>query len=160
MALSKNLAKTELLKVKTSTSTRMEHVDEQKQREKGVSENENVDVNEDGAFRCAKTAGRMFGMGPTAQCCAPPHSNQQPAFLTRFVVNVWRNSQVFNILVSSGGLSEDCGRTSRGHLGDGTNVKKKKNWVRFPGTFEAIVGVTRASVAGFQGARGLPLLYL
>ena len=46
-----NWAETEFLKMKTSTSMRMEHVGEINQRENMVFENENVDVNEDGACR-------------------------------------------------------------------------------------------------------------
>ena len=42
MSVSKNLAKTEFLKMKTSTSTRMGHVGEQNLRENGLFENENV----------------------------------------------------------------------------------------------------------------------
>ena len=78
MSVSKNLAKMEFLKMKTSTSTRMGHVGEQKPCENGVFENktststrmghvgkqkplenrvfkhQNVDVNEDGACRWEK----------------------------------------------------------------------------------------------------------
>ena len=57
MSVSKNLAKTTFLKMKmkTSTSTSMGHVGEQKPHENDVFENENVDINEDGACRWAQT---------------------------------------------------------------------------------------------------------
>ena len=51
MSLSKNLAEMEFLEMKTSTSTRIGHVGEQTHWENKVFENENVDVNEDGACR-------------------------------------------------------------------------------------------------------------
>ena len=49
MLVSKNTEKTELLKMKTSTSTRIGHVGEQTPWENRVFENENVEVNEDWA---------------------------------------------------------------------------------------------------------------
>ena len=49
MLVPKNHGKTEFLEMKTSTSTRIGHVGEQKPWENGVFGNENVDVNEDWA---------------------------------------------------------------------------------------------------------------
>ena len=51
MSVSKTPVKTDFLKMKTSTSTGMRHVGEQKPGENIVFENENVDVNKDGACR-------------------------------------------------------------------------------------------------------------
>ena len=50
MSVSKNLAKTEFLKMKASTSMRMGHVGEQKLHENGLFEKENVDINEDSSL--------------------------------------------------------------------------------------------------------------
>ena len=54
MSVSKNLTKTEFLKMKTSTSTRMGHVGEQTTNETEIIENENVDVNKDLAFQVCR----------------------------------------------------------------------------------------------------------
>ena len=70
MSVSKNLTKAEFLKMKTSTSTRMGHVGEQKPDENGVSGNENVDVNEDLAF----------------QGCRNPKSEQKPKDFDEIVI--------------------------------------------------------------------------
>ena len=51
-----NPAKMEFLDMKTSTSTRMGHVGEQRPHENEVFDSENVDFNEHGACRSAKTS--------------------------------------------------------------------------------------------------------
>ena len=51
MSVSKKLAKTEFVKVKTSTSTRIGPACDQKSRKHTSFESENVDVTEDGACR-------------------------------------------------------------------------------------------------------------
>ena len=60
MSVSKNQVKIEFLKMKTSTSTRMGHVGEQKPCENGVLGNENGDINEDLAFQgCRNLIGQI-----------------------------------------------------------------------------------------------------
>ena len=51
MSVSKNCANMAFLKMKTSTSTGMGHVGEQKPCENGFFGNESVDINEDLAFQ-------------------------------------------------------------------------------------------------------------
>ena len=49
MPVGKNCAKMDFLKMETSTSTMIGHVGAQKPSENVLLENENIDINEDGA---------------------------------------------------------------------------------------------------------------